>query len=196
MFIVAAFCLAGCDSKPKSKYGNKKLENISFADNVATNAEIKGSLNELQFVGTDGEKVTIKDFVGKNLLVVITRGFTTPICPFCQTQTSRLVSNYGRFQELDTEVLLVYPGKKGQLEQFLQTVKTVDKGQIENVPFKVLLDDGLDAVKFFDIEENRAFPATYIFDKDGKTRFAYVGGNPGDRPSINAIIEQLKLLEN
>lgn len=199
---VVAF-LVGCQQDETSGYGDyprKSLENFQFVDDVSgktkqTSAEVPATAGELAFVDTDGNTVTIGDYVGKsNIIVVFTRGFTEPICPFCQTQTSRLISNYERFRDLNAEVLLVYPGKKGQIEDFLKTVKTVDQGQIANVPFKILLDDGLEAVRFFGIEENRAYPATFIFDTEGRPRFSYVGRNPGDRPSIKAILEQLQLL--
>ncbi len=198
--LVGLICLfAGCESKTKYNYGYgaKSPDDIKFKDSVATNAEVRANAAELKFFDTGGRTVTIDDYRDKkNLLLVFTRGFTSPICPFCQTQTSRLVSNYGQFKQRDTEVLLVYPGAKGQLDEFLKTVKTVDKGQVENVPFRILLDDGLEAVRFFGIEKDRASPATYIFDKQGRTRFAYVGGNHADRPSIKAIVEQLDRLKD
>lgn len=190
---------AACESKPKYNYGYgaKNPDDIKFKESVATNAEVPANAAELEFIDTAGQTATIGEYrEKKNLLLVFTRGFTSPICPFCQTQTSRLVSNYDQFKQHDTEVLLVYPGAKGQLDEFLKTVKTVDKGQVENVPFRILLDDGLDAVRFFGIEEVRASPATYIFDKQGRTQFAYVGGSESDRPSIKAIVEQLERLEN
>ena len=193
--LLLALLVSGCESK--SPYGRaaENLQAIKFKDNAVTNAKVPDKVSELTFVDTSGAKVKLADFQGKkNVLLVITRGFTQPLCPFCRAQTSRLVSNYDKFKDLNTEVLLVYPGQKGQLEKFLKSVDTVDKGQIEKVPFRILLDDGLEAVKFFGIEARRAYPSTYIFDKQGQTRFAYVGGGDADRPSIQAMLEQLKLL--
>lgn len=186
---------SGCESR--SPYGSAadKPQEIQFKDNAATNATVPSNVGELAFVDTSGARVHIGDFQGKkNVLLVITRGFTQPLCPFCLAQTSRLISNYAKFKDLNTEVLLVYPGQKGQLEQFLKSVDTVDKGQIAKVPFRILLDDGLEAVQFFGIKADRAYPSTYIFDKQGRTRFAYVGSGEADRPSIQAMLEQLKLL--
>ncbi|MCE9557282.1 MAG: redoxin domain-containing protein [Planctomycetes bacterium] len=194
--VLGPILLAGCE-QPRSRYGNAEVhpEQIKFKDTVATNAKVPDKVGELTFVDTAGKKIRIGDFQGnKNVLLVITRGFTQPLCPFCRAQTSRLVSNYPKFQDSSTEVLLVYPGQKGQLEQFLTSVDTVDKGQIDKVPFRILLDDGLEAVQFFGIQANRAYPSTYLFDKQGQIRFAYVGSNDADRPSIQAMLEQIKLL--
>ena len=47
------------------------------------------------------------------------------------------------------------------------------------------------AVNFFDISDALAFPSTYVIDKEGKVRFAYVGSSPSDRPSLKALLKQL-----
>ena len=36
-----------------------------------------------------------------------------------------------------------------------------------------------------------AKPATYIVDKQGQVRFAYVGANIADRPSVHFMLDQL-----
>lgn len=193
--LAAVALLSGCENK--SPYGRAaaRPNEIQFNDQAATNTKAPDNAAELTFVDTAGNKVSVGDYRGKkNVLLVITRGFTQPLCPFCRAQTSRLVSNYATFKGLNTEVLLVYPGQKGQLEEFLKNVDSVDRGQIDKVPFPILLDDGLEAVEFFGIKANRAFPSTFIFDKQGQTRFAYVGSGDADRPSIQAMITQLKLL--
>ncbi|MCE9548699.1 MAG: peroxiredoxin family protein [Planctomycetia bacterium] len=195
LLLLAPIFLAGCESKSPYGAAAENPQEIKFKDDAKTNKQVPDKVDELTFVDTAGAKVRLSDFRGKkNVLLVITRGFTRPLCPFCRAQTSRLVSNYAKFKELNTEVLLVYPGQKGQLEEFLNSVDTVDKGQIAKVPFRILLDDGLEAVQFFGIKANRAFPSTYIFDKQGQPRFAYVGSGDADRPSIQAMLDQLKLL--
>jgi peroxiredoxin len=62
---------------------------------------------------------------------------------------------------------------------------------IERPPFPVVLDVGLAATDRLGLREDLAKPATYILDKEGRTRFAYVGRSLADRPSVKSILEQL-----
>ena len=163
-----------------------------FKDDVETNAEAPANIDELTFVNITGEHVQLKDYYAeKNVVLVFTRGFSGMLCPFCKTQTSRLISNYGEFQQRDAEILLVYPGARDHLDEFVEAAKFIEKKQVDRVPFPILLDEDLAAVKHFDIAAELAHPSTYIIDKEGKVRFAYVGTNPSDRPSVKALLRYL-----
>ncbi|MCG8650088.1 MAG: redoxin domain-containing protein, partial [Pirellulales bacterium] len=101
----AATVTTPADAQPDRK--------IVFKDEVETNVEIPQGLDGLVFLDTDGKRVALKNYVGKkNVVLVFTEGFTGMLCPFCKTQTSRLVANYDAFEGLDTEVLVVYPGTR------------------------------------------------------------------------------------
>ena len=64
-----------------------------------------------------------------------------------------------------------------------------DKRQVDEVPFPLLLDEDLKAVSFFNIASNLAHPSTFIIDKQGNIRLAYVGADmTADRPSVSAIL--------
>jgi peroxiredoxin len=166
----------------------------AFVDQVESNREDDGTVNDLEFVDTAGQPVQIRQYQGKrNLVLVFTRGFSGQLCPYCTTQTSRLIANYDKFTERDTEVLLVYPGSKEQLPQFLQAGLAVSEE--DRFPFPVLLDEDLTAVKQLGIVAQLASPSTFIIDKEGKVRLSYVGSNPSDRPSIQAILDQLDRLQ-
>ena len=52
----------------------------------------------------------------------------------------------------------------------------------------------LKAVDHLGIRKDLSKPATYILDKQGQTRFAYVGDSLADRPSVKALLEQLDAL--
>lgn len=168
------------------------MKHVKFKDDVATNTNLPTNIDQLEFVDTAGNLITLNDFKGKkNIVLVFTRGFSGKLCPFCKTQTSRLIANYEEISKRDAEVLLVYPGKREKLDQFIEAAKVSEKSQVDRVPFPILLDEDLEAVQFFDISDSLALPSTYVIDKDGKLRFAYVGNNPSDRPSLKAILEQL-----
>ena len=160
-----------------------------FLDDVETNAQLPADINELTFINTQGEQVKLTDYHGKkHVVLVITRGFSGQLCPFCRTQSSRLVANYEEFASRDAEILLVYPGGSEHLGEFIDAAKVTEKKEVDQIPFPILLDSDLTAVNFLQIAAELAYPSTYILDKEGNVRFAYVGEEINDRPSVKAML--------
>lgn len=178
--------------------GNMKMptdpKSIQFKDAIDSNVEVPQGLDELVFIDTDGDRVALKDYIGKkNVVLVFTEGFNGMLCPFCKTQTSRLVSNYPKFQEQETEVLVVYPGARDHVDEFMKAAMGDDKSQVDAVPFPIVLDEDFSATKFFDIKSMHAHPSTFIIDKQGKICLAYVGADmTADRPSVKVILEKIQ----
>ena len=168
---------------------------IVFKDDVSSNREIPEGLDGLVFIDTSNKRVKLSDYIGKkNVVLVFTEGFTGMLCPFCKTQTSRLVANYDKFAKLDTEILVVYPGTRDHIDEFIEAAKSNEgKKQVDNVPFPLLLDEQFIAVDFFGIRSNLAHPSTYVIDKSGSVQLAYVGEDmTADRPSVSAILEKIR----
>jgi peroxiredoxin len=180
---------------------------IKFKDEVKPNSEQKSSeLGDLSFLDSAGNKVDLASYRGKsNLVLVITRGFIGSetqkdgkslgnFCTFCSTQTSRLIANYSKFKERKTEVLVVFPvarkSDEGALDEFAARVQG-EKKNAADAPFPLLLDVDLAAVNALGIRADLSKPATYILDKQGEVRFAYVGRDLADRPSVKALLDQL-----
>ena len=177
---------------PLGGISQEQYDAIEFLDNVESNQNSNGLIKVLEFIDTDGESVSLADYKDKkNLVVVFTRGFSGRICPYCTTQTSRLIANYDEFLQRDTEVLLIYPGSTDQLPQFKQAGLAV-AGE-ESILFPILLDLDLEAVNTLKIAAQLAKPSTFVINKQGNVVLSYVGSNPGDRPSIKAM---LNLLDN
>lgn len=169
---------------------------ITFVDDVATNVAVGDEITSLTFTDIDGAETRLADYAGKKTVVlVITRGNTNPICPYCTTQTSRLITNYQKFADRNAEVLVVYPiehsGDAERLNAFLEASRKLLASPQQTVPFPVLLDVELKAVDQLGIRKDLSKPATYIIDPQGHVRFAYVGADISDRPSIDALIKQL-----
>ena len=200
MTMFAMTLLVGCQEETpsgESSTSMKKKPGITFQDEVETNVNPPADLHEFVFVNHDGEEVQLADYQGKkNVVLVFMRGFIDHVCIYCQAQTSRLVANYDTFSDLDTEILVVYPGEKSRIENFVQAVSQEQAQEQQEIPFPVLLDTDLEAVKFFDITAELAKPSMYILDKQGKVRFAHVGKTISDRPSIKALVKQLEQLPN
>jgi len=141
---------------------------MKFKDNVESNAKIPTDLSELSFVKKDGSIVKLSEFKNKqNVVLVFTEGFNGMICPFCKTQTSRLVANYKKFQERDCEVIVVYPGPSERLEDFIEAALKTEKTQVDKVPFPIVLDKEFTATDYFEIHSMHAHPSTYLIDKQG-----------------------------
>ena len=94
---------------------------------------------------------------------------------------------------VDTEVLVVYPGTRSHLDEFIEAARTTDQAQVASVPFPILLDEDFGATEFFNIRSHLAHPSTFILDKSGNVRLAYVGADmTADRPSIKAMLAVLR----
>ena len=164
-----------------------------FKDDARTNAQVTSDQLDLNFLDRDGQAVRLADFRGKNpVVMVVMRGFPGGVCPNCAAQTSRLIRNYAEFVKRGAEVLMVFPGPQDGMGEFLKVGRTLAGGA--DVPFRVLLDPDFVAVDKLGIRGFLAKPSTYILDRDGQVRFAYVGQYTSDRPSIQAMLVQLDQL--
>lgn len=179
-------------------YGDGDLE-ITFLDEAPANTTLEDGITSLEFTRPDGERVSLQDFVGeKDVVLVVTRGNTGAICPYCSTQTARLIKSYDDFARRDAEVVVVYPietaSDSPKLDEFLAASRKKLSDPNRPVPFPVLLDVQLQAIDRLGIRKNLSKPATYIVDRTGEVRYAYVGSHLADRPSVAALIRQLEQL--
>jgi peroxiredoxin len=177
---------------------------FAFNDNAQTNADLEGcDVETLEFVNLDGRPADLKQFLGqKNVVLVVMRGNTSGtgtgaryrnICLYCATQTSRLIANYQAFCDHGAEVVVVFPlrqlADRDSLNQFDEALRRT--GAQGEPPFPLVLDVELKAVDQLGIRADLSKPATYIVDKQGQVRFAYVGATMADRPSIRSMLDQL-----
>lgn len=174
-------------------------EEISFLDDASSNASLDTGLASLSFVTSDGEERQVRDIAPEKILVlVVTRGNTQPICLYCSTQTARLISHYESFTERGAEIAVVYPIKtrddSHRLKSFLADVKKELDHPHNEVPFPVLLDVNLNGVDQLGIRKDLSKPATYIVDREGNVRYAYVGEHIADRPSIAVLLAEVDKL--
>jgi peroxiredoxin len=161
-----------------------------FKDSVKTNAQVASGDLDLVLKDTKGGSIDFKQYRGKkNLVVVVMRGYPGFICPNCSAQTSRLISNYPEFTKRDAEVVVLFPGPTEHLNDYIATSRRQASDQ--EMPFPIVLDENFAVVDRLGIRGDLAKPSTYIVDKQGQVRFAYVGANSADRPSLKAMLDQL-----
>lgn len=161
-----------------------------FKDDAQTNTKTADDDLALKFVDKDGKPIDLTQYRDKkNVLLVVMRGFAGMICPNCTAQTSRLIKNHEEFRKRDAEVLVVYPGPTEKVSDFVAASRTLADN--DAVQFQLLLDADFTVTDKLGIRGDLAKPSTYILDKKGKVRFAYVGSSTSDRPSIKAMLTQL-----
>lgn len=206
LLFLAMPMLAGCggNSVPTpfdptaSRYG-EDYRKIQFKDNVQSQAVGDESIGDFVFTDINGNETSLKGYLGKkSVVLVVTRGFAGSVCLYCATQTSRLLSSYSQFAKRDAEVVVVFPietpDDSRRHRDFVVSVKNKLDTPVEKIPFPIVLDIELKAVDQLGIRKDLSKPATYILDKQGQTRFAYVGESLADRPSVKALLEQLDAL--
>lgn len=167
-------------------------------------------LGDLEVTDVDGNRRFVKDYRSeKNLVVVFSRGYYGAVCPFCSAQVQRLASEHKRIEEAGGQVLVIFPIKTSQdakhrnvlvsaAEFGLKDASDAADGLADaasKLPFEIVTDPELKAVDQLDIREELSKPATYILDAGGKVRYAYVGRDPGDRPRVATIVEQLNAIK-
>ena len=69
------------------------------------------------------------------------------------------------------------------------------------IPFQVLYDPGTAVVRDYGVYDilsdspRLAAPSTFLIDRDGIIQWKYVASRYTDRPSVDRILEQLRLLK-
>jgi peroxiredoxin len=176
--------------KEKSSAPAKAPTPIEYVDNAKTNTKVDPSAFDLTLPDSKGTPVDLRSYRGKkNLVLVVLRGFSGSFDRHCANQATQLKAKYGDFTSHDAEVVVVFPGPK---DQFVQFVNRLGRSlENEPTPFPVLADEKLSAVDKLGIRGELAKPSSYIIDKQGQVRFAYVGATNGDRPSVQSLLKQL-----
>lgn len=170
---------------------------IKFKDELVANADPVLDFTKLMLTQASGEEILLKDFIGKsNLVFVVLRGYSNAICPYCSAQTQRIINRYDEIKQLESNVVIAYPlngtGDRDKLDLFIDAANDEAKFNNDELPLTLGVDVELKVVDKLGIRADLSKPATYIIDKSGKLRFAYVGDTMSDRPSVDAILDQLK----
>jgi peroxiredoxin len=190
VFLLVLCSCSGEESPKKVAYPAVINSQFEFADAAQSNAKPASGDLDLSFLNLEGQKVDLQSFKGKkNVVLVITRGYPGTLCPFCLAQASRLIKNYPEFSRRQAEVVVVFPGPKEHVYDFSRSSQA--DAAASKFPFPLVLDEDLKVVDKLGIRGNLAKPSTFILDKQGRVRFAYVGTSTADRPSVKSMLAQL-----
>lgn len=184
--------LGGCRTPPRGDFDSPRSSNRSLGETLPP------PQRSAELVFPDGTRKTIEEFKGQALVLIFNRGYAGYVCPYCTTYSAQMASRYEDFKKLGAEVVLVYPtleGEESKVKEFMDSVKALLAEQGEDaLGVPVALDAGAKIVKKFEISGDVSKPSTFILDRQGLVRYAYVGANKEDRPSIDSLLEELKQL--
>jgi peroxiredoxin len=175
-----------------------KLHRYAFIADAPSNHETGAPLpgEDAPITAADGKVVHISDYRGRPLVLVFTRGFVGYICPYCATYTAQLAARYDEIKALGAEVLLIYPTRDTDEAKVLEFTDAVDQILEEegqgSVPFPVFLDRGLVATSRFNLLGDLSKPSTFVLDREGVVRYAYVGSAPDERPAVERVLKELR----
>jgi len=168
-------------------------------------------LLDLPLVDEQGQPVSLRERQNsQHLVIVFTRGSMAAVkpadrgpqlpnipnvCPYCSSQASGIASLMTEFTKEQAQVLLVFPvtelAQNADAATFLKSTVPASNPP----PFPVLLDLKLQAVEQLGLREHLARPASFIIDKAGDLRFAYVAQKgSADRPSGGELLRRIKQL--
>jgi peroxiredoxin len=158
------------DAKPKAETPapERNYKTVSLAE-FGPNLWEPYPAPALDAVDAKGKRVTLKDFQGKNVLLIFYLGEE---CVHCMQQLAEVKKKVIELAGLDTEVLAVSSAAR---EKNAAALKTAD------LPFPLLSDTNFENArrfKSYDDFENLELHSTILIDKRGRVHWARTGGDP------------------
>lgn len=208
LLVLAIASLQGC-SETEAKTGasttqlsdnNDPKSELTFEYVRESNVSFGPIADSLQFTDASGNAVTLDDLASeKAVVLVITRGPITaeangPVCPACTTQTARYLREYPEFAKRNVEVVVVYPQAgtgSDAFDSFIKQVRNQYQVSDHTAPFPIVFDYDRVAVGKLGLLSDPVKPSTFIFDAEHKLKFAYVGETPLQRPSVQAVLDEI-----
>jgi peroxiredoxin len=169
-------------------------------------------LLDLPLTDAAGQAVSLRERAArKHLVIVVTRGSLASVaardkgvirqeyphvCPYCSSQTSGIVSMLDQFAEQDAEALIVFPVTQPSEQADAADLLKSAAVTTDSLPPPLVFDLNLRAVEKLHLKAHLARPASFIVDRAGKLRFAYVASNStADRPSAGELLRHVTLIQ-
>jgi peroxiredoxin len=175
-------------------------DGIRFAEVSQSQPITIDSFSDLRFTDKDGSEVQLADIMTRDYLVlVVTRGWYGGVCFYCASQTSRWARRFEELDAYDAQLVVIFPTEtQEEAPKLSELTKRIKGGEIPNetIPYPILLDINLSSVDQLGIRAELAKPSTYIIDREGRVRFAYVGESIADRPTVDSVLGQLDQLKD
>jgi len=190
--LVVGMAVIGCDRRPD--------DGVQFTEVTQSQPITIEDFSDLRFTDKNGSEVRLADLMTRDYLVlVVTRGWFGGVCFYCASQTSRWARRFDELDPYDAQLVVIFPTESDQdVPKLDELTKSIKGGEIpnEDIPYPILLDIQLTSVDQLGIRSELAKPSTYIIDREGRVRFAYVGESIADRPTVDSVLKQLAKLKN
>jgi peroxiredoxin len=183
----------GAPEKPRTG-----IHRFAFKADAPSNRDVGAPLpgEDAELTAPDGRVVKVSDYRGRPVVLVFNRGFAGFVCPYCTVYTAQLASRYEELRALGAEVLCVYPTRETSEDKVLEFTDAVNQVLAEEgaeaLPFPVFLDRGLVATARFNLTGDLTKPSTFVLDRNGVVRYAYVGNSPDERPAVERVVEEVR----
>jgi len=168
---------------------------LGSGDDALEGGIVGKALPVRQFPAADGTRLDLESLRGKRVLFVVLRGFTSQVCVYCFAQTAELAPLAKRWRELDCEVVVMFPGTRSRMQAFQQACAS-EFGDTAP-PWRMVYDPDLELAQALGLKGNLARPASFVLDREGIVRHAYVAESvesTGDRPSAAKLLEWVEAL--
>lgn len=162
---------------------------LGGGDDTLANAVLGKPLPHTSFPGADGTRLDLATYRGKRVLFVVLRGFTTQVCVYCFAQTAELAPLAEQWRALDCEVVVMFPGSRSRMQAFAAACAT-EFGDA-TPPYHLVYDPDLELAQALGLQGNLARPASFVLDREGIVRHAYVAEsveNVADRPPASELL--------
>ena len=190
--LTAVLTVGGCNRMPD--------DGIKFAEVTQSQPITIEDFSDLRFTDKDRNEVALAEVMTRDYLVlVVTRGWYGGVCFYCASQTSRWARRFDELEPYDAQLVVIFPTEsEEEAPKLSELSKRIKGGEIpnEDIPYPILLDINLTGVDQLGIRAELAKPSTYIIDREGRVRFAYVGESIADRPTVDSVLRQLDQLKN
>ena len=160
--------------------GNKILQNpaaqvqSNLTQNSSSNSSVAQKAIDFTLTDLDGKKVSLKDFIGKNVYL----NFWATWCPPCKSEMPEIEKVYQQYKDKDFVVLAVDLGEdKNIVKNFMQQNKYT---------FNILLDSNQNVATQYNIN---AIPVSYFINKDGNVVAKKIGALTGEE--MQSYVKQL-----
>ena len=161
---------AGLQAQPKdASPGPQRNYKRTTLDQLGPSVWEPFDAPELNAVDAQGKAVSLKDFRGKNVLLIFYLG---GYCEHCLTQLKDVIKRNKELGELDTTVLAVSADLDKDIAQTARSL---------GVPFPLLSDPKFENArrfKAYDDFEEMALHSTILIDKRGRVHWSRTGGSP------------------
>jgi peroxiredoxin len=149
---------------------------------------------DFEFHPLEGKKKVKLSALAKDgpVVLVVLRGFPGYQCPLCSRQVNDFREHAEEFADLQTKVVLVYPGPAAELKQRAHEFL---KNDVLPKPLMLVVDPAYKFTNFYglrwDAANETAYPSVFVLDSERVVKYRKVSKSHGDRAKAEEVLEVL-----